>query len=73
MPVMDGWQFIEEYTAIERPPKSDPILLYVVSSSIRDADVERARSYSEVSGYIIKPITLDNLKEVFESDIKKLK
>lgn len=54
MPVMDGWEFLEEFSKIEN---NHSIMIYVISSSISPKDVEKANSYSSVRDYIIKPIT----------------
>jgi CheY-like chemotaxis protein len=59
MPIMDGWEFLEEFTRI---PCKKAVTIYIVSSSIDPADVERAKKYSSVSNYLIKPITMDSLK-----------
>ena len=61
MPFMDGWQFLEEYTKI-KPTLSKQIVIYVVSSSISEYDIERARNNSNVSDYFVKPITVDTYK-----------
>lgn len=55
MPIMDGWDFLERYAQIQ-PRLKKKILLYVISSSIQASDIERAKSISEVTDYIIKPI-----------------
>ncbi|MDO6517894.1 response regulator [Zobellia uliginosa] len=63
MPVMDGFQFLEEYKAIE--PKIDKdINIYMVSSSVDPEDITRAKSYSMVVDYISKPLTPENLKQL---------
>jgi len=61
MPVMDGWEFLEEITKIE-PLKT--ITIYMVSSSIDPADIKRAESYSIVDKYIVKPINLEGIKKM---------
>jgi CheY-like chemotaxis protein len=61
MPIMDGWQFIEAFTQI---PCKKQIILYIVSSSIDPNDRQRAASYSQVSGYLLKPITRDVLRSI---------
>ncbi len=61
MPIMDGWQFLEEFIKIK--PKKE-IVIYVVSSSINPTDMERAKSYKNVSNYIVKPISRDALFEI---------
>lgn len=73
MPIMDGWEFIEEYTKIKRPPKSKIILMYVVSSSILQKDRERVEKLSAVTDYIVKPVTHDDLKEIFEDDLQEVR
>ncbi|MEW7277195.1 hypothetical protein ABW636_01205 [Aquimarina sp. 2201CG1-2-11] len=61
MPILDGWQFLDEFVKI---PCAKKIIIYVVSSSIDPEDVLRAKSYQGVSDYIVKPITIERLKEV---------
>jgi two-component SAPR family response regulator len=38
----------------------------MVSSSIDPADIERAKSISELSDYIIKPVEKDRLKNIID-------
>jgi CheY-like chemotaxis protein len=66
MPIMDGWQFLEEYIHI-KPRVGKPITIYMVSSSVDTVDLERAKTISELSDYIIKPITPDRLKSIIEA------
>lgn len=63
MPVMDGWEFVEEFIKI---PCKKEVLIYIVSSSIDPEDIRRAKSLESVSGYIVKPISLDSLKDILE-------
>ena len=63
MPVLDGWQFLDEFVKVKVPKK---ITTYIVSSSVNPDDMLRAKSYSNVSKYIVKPITLDRVKELTE-------
>ncbi len=61
MPVMDGWEFLEEFTRI---PTVQKIYIYIVTSSIDPADVERAKEFGSVNNYIVKPITVDVLQKI---------
>lgn len=61
MPIMDGFEFLEKYILLE-PKLGKKITIYIVSSSVSPADIEKINQISEVSDYIIKPIT----KEKFE-------
>jgi CheY-like chemotaxis protein len=65
MPVMDGWQFLEEYIKL-KPRIGKKITIYIVSSSISPKDLGKAKSISEVSDYIIKPITKEALIEIIK-------
>ena len=63
MPIMDGWQFLEEYILLQ-PTLGRKIIIYIVSSSISPEDIIRARKITAVTDYIIKPITKEKLIEV---------
>lgn len=66
MPVMNGWEFLDEYEKLCNDfPKN--MLLYVVSSSVDDADIRRSHQYSSVTDYIVKPITRMRYQELLES------
>ncbi|RKS02395.1 MULTISPECIES: response regulator [unclassified Flavobacterium] len=63
MPVMDGWEFLEEYLLI-RPMMPKTVVIYMVSSSVDEKDVLKAKSISALSGYLVKPISSQNIMEV---------
>ncbi len=63
MPIMDGWQFLDEYALLEIKNKSK-ITVYICSSSISPYDITRAKSISDVTDFIIKPITKEKLTEI---------
>jgi len=65
MPILNGWQFLEEYAKLY-PTFGKKIIIYVCSSSISSDDINRAKSINEVSDYVIKPITIDKLRELVE-------
>lgn len=68
MPIMNGWQFLEEFTQLN-PKIGKKITIYICSSSISPDDVNKAKSINEVTDYIIKPITKDKLIEVLKKII----
>lgn len=63
MPVMDGWEFLDELTTVECPKE---MLIYIVTSSIDAADTARAERYSQVSNYMVKPISFEHLQDILE-------
>ena len=65
MPIMNGFEFMEEYVKL-KPKVGKEITIYMVSSSIDPADIERAKSISELTDYIIKPVEESMLREIIE-------
>jgi len=66
MPIMNGWEFLEEYHKLYNTlPK--PIVVYVVSSSVDSSDMQKSRSYKAVTDYIVKPVTRRKYLELIES------
>ena len=66
MPIMDGWQFLEEYVRI-KPNIAKQITIYILTSSIDPADIKKSEEISEVSDFIIKPITKDKFINLLKS------
>jgi CheY-like chemotaxis protein len=69
MPVMDGWEFLEKYLLL-KPRVGKTIHIYVVSSSINPADVERAKNISDVTDYVVKPISKEKLINLLKNLVK---
>ncbi|EHQ28390.1 response regulator [Mucilaginibacter paludis] len=65
MPVMDGWDFMENYARI-KPTLGKKITVYMVSSSINQEDINRAKNISHITDYVVKPVTYDKLLELFK-------
>jgi len=68
MPIMDGWQFLEEF----RKLKSDhnlTIQVYLVTSSNDILDLQRADSFqNEISDYFLKPINEADICKLFATE-----
>lgn len=65
MPVMDGWQFLEELE------KSFPDLythtkIFIVSSSIAYSDKEKIHDFPMLSGFLSKPLSVQKIREIGE-------
>ena len=65
MPIMDGFQFMEEYVKI-KPKLGKKITIYMVSSSVDPVDIDRAKKITEITDYIVKPITHDQLTTIVQ-------
>ncbi|MBN9296527.1 MAG: response regulator [Filimonas sp.] len=69
MPVMDGWQFLTAFDLLKKQ-LSRQIIIYMISSSIDDRDIERAKQLDAVKNYIIKPLPFDKLQSIFANEIQ---
>ena len=63
MPVMDGWEFLDEFTKL---PLDKYPMIYIVSSSIDSNDIEKANEYSMVKDFIAKPLSDKVLVDLFK-------
>ncbi|MDT0690687.1 response regulator [Salegentibacter sp. F188] len=63
MPIMDGWQFLDEFTQI---PTENEITIYIVTSSIDPEDVNRAKTYNRITNYLVKPISIEDLRKALQ-------
>ncbi|PXA03940.1 response regulator [Coraliomargarita sinensis] len=68
MPVMDGWSFLEKFRELDIPRK---ITIYMVSSSVDEADMKRAKEYSEVTNYVVKPVKTEDLVKIFKLEYQE--
>jgi len=65
MPVMDGWEFLDEYDPM-RTSLGKENLLYVVSSSVTPHEIERSKNIGSVIEFITKPISREKFTELLE-------
>lgn len=66
MPVMNGWDFLVDF--IQMPNlNTEKVLVYIVTSSIAQEDLEKAKQFKIVHNYILKPITIEDFKTIFKS------
>jgi CheY-like chemotaxis protein len=65
MPVMDGWEFLEEYNRLNMD-RTVGAKIYIATSSIFREDKERALNYKTVQDFISKPITFNKLEQILE-------
>ena len=63
MPIMDGWEFLDEYQKLPLSGSNKPVLL-ILTASENPADEKRARDYLAVSGFLNKPLTVEVLQDI---------
>ncbi|MBR9854550.1 MAG: response regulator [Algicola sp.] len=68
MPIMDGFQFMDELVDV-LPKLGKPIRVYLVSSSIDPKDIKKAKRNSAITDYLVKPLKSELIKDIL-SQIK---
>ena len=71
MPIMDGWQFLDQFSKLA-PKIEKKIIIYLCSSSISPNDIQLAKKNSLVTDYVIKPITKEKLIELIKNMIEDM-
>ncbi len=59
MPVMDGWEFLDQLQSNEQLQAYRVIM---VTSSTNDSDRQKAKSYAQISDFFIKPLNIEQLQ-----------
>ena len=65
MPIMNGWEFLDEYKRINLDPLGKS-KIYIISSSVFSNDINKARSYPLVKDFISKPLNVEKIVELFK-------
>ncbi|MDN3580797.1 response regulator [Mucilaginibacter flavus] len=65
MPMMNGWQFLEEFSRLNIDPLKKS-KIYVLSSSVSNLDRSRSLLNPLVVDFISKPINRDKIQSIFE-------
>ena len=64
MPLMNGWQFLEEHEKLEENKKVHIVMM--LSSSISNEDIKRAKDIPAIKKFIRKPLSSETIKEILE-------
>ena len=62
---MNGWEFLESYEGIKSSLKKDPDI-YLVSSSVDPNDLDLAEKNPNLSGFVSKPLSPEQLLEMID-------
>lgn len=63
MPILDGWEFLDEYNKI-KDKITKPIAIYIASSSISAFDINKAKNHPDVIDFLVKPIEAETLQKI---------
>jgi CheY-like chemotaxis protein len=70
MPIMNGWEFLDEYENI-KASLSKETSIYMLSSSVYNDDIKKSETYSSVKRFISKPLTLEKLENLITAAVTK--
>ena len=65
MPVMNGWEFIEEYQKLKEYQKAK-IVLMMLTTSLNESDIEKAKKYKDIKGYKNKYLDSAAMDAIFK-------
>ncbi len=65
MPVMNGWEFMNQYMNIKYSLHKS-IVIYITTSSSNTKDLENAKEITDIREYIVKPLSVQKLNSIFE-------
>jgi CheY-like chemotaxis protein len=67
MPVMNGFEFIEAFEREFPEGSRGNYILTLLSSSINETDIIRAKGYKSVHKFLNKPLTKNTLDQILEN------
>ncbi|MDT0606338.1 response regulator [Croceitalea rosinachiae] len=65
MPVMNGWELLEELKSAPAIIR-DQVQVHILTSSIAPEDMNLSKTYNFIDGYVTKPLTQQDLHRVAE-------
>lgn len=65
MPVMNGFEFVEQFEALPDDTKQN-YAIYMLSSSINENDIAKVKGYASVKHFLNKPLTNNTINSVFD-------
>ena len=67
MPVMNGWEFIDEYNNLDESLRSDFVLV-MLTTSLNPLDKTKAESLNLISDFQSKPLRSEDLIEIIQTN-----
>ena len=68
MPIMNGWEFLDEYKRLNIDPNGKS-KIFIISSSVFSNDISKAHSYPLVRNFVSKPLSVEKIREMLEDEV----
>ena len=65
MPIMDGWDFVSRFDKL-KPDLPKSVVIYMISSSVDDRDIVRAKNTDLIKEYVIKPLDKEKITQLMQ-------
>ena len=66
MPIMNGYEFLDEFLSVNSK-FTKKVTIHLVSSSVDQVDIDKAEKNSHIASYITKPIKIEKLKTILDN------
>lgn len=66
MPLMNGWEFLEEFETFKNDINKR-VIINMLSSSVYNDDITKAETFDTVNKFISKPLTVEKIKDMYIS------
>ncbi len=66
MPIMNGWEFLEEFDTI-KDQFTKKVVINMLSSSVYNEDISKSQTFSTVNRFISKPLTIEKIQDLYSS------
>lgn len=63
MPVMDGFEFLDEFEKLEAELR-EGIIICILTTSLHEEDLEKAKNYAFISEYCKKPLSTSQIRNI---------
>lgn len=70
MPVMDGWEFLEEYRKLDEVQKGKVVII-ILSASKNNSDIARTEKTLGSGCFLIKPLTLEIIDDIMQKHFQE--
>jgi len=66
MPVMNGWEFLDEYQELDKEQKGNELIV-MLTTSLNPDDKEKAKKLANINEFHPKPLNLEHLNKILEN------